>query len=397
MITSLLAIGGAILGGLLLNIMPCVFPVLSIKALSLVRSDGGETEARGEAVAYAAGTIIVCAGLGVTLIGLRSAGHLAGWAFQLQDVRMIILLLLLVTAIAFNLAGLFELPAITGGARLAGKEGRVGAFWTGAFAAFVATPCSGPFMGTALGAALLLPAPAATLVFAGLGLGLALPFLLIGFVPRLRQRLPRPGRWMNTLRRGLSVPMFATAVGLAWIAGRQAGVDAMALALGALTVFVLVLWWIGARQAEIGARAWAALVPALVVIAAALYAVPRPTHADTATVAADRSPERFDEKRLAALRAEGKPVFLYFTADWCVTCKINERAALGRSEVRDAFARKKVIVMVGDWTTGDSSISNFLEQHGRTGIPYYVFYPSNGDSPKVLPQLLTTTTLIDLL
>jgi thiol:disulfide interchange protein len=398
MITSLLAIGGAILGGLLLNVMPCVFPVLSIKALSLVRSGGeNEGEARGEALSYTAGAIVVCAGLGATLIALRSAGHIVGWAFQLQDVRVIILLMLLVTAIALNLAGLFEMPTISGGVGLAGKKRHAGAFWTGAFAAFVATPCSGPFMGAALGAALLLPAPAAILVFAGLGLGLALPFLLIGFVPALRHRLPRPGPWMNGLRRGLSVPMFATAVGLAWIAGRQAGVDVMALALGALTVFALLLWRVGTRQTEIGARAWWALVPALVVAAAVLHVVSRTSSVGTAIIAdAERSPQKFDEKRLAALRAEGKPVFLYFTADWCVTCKVNEQAALGRSEVHDAFARKNVIVMIGDWTNGDPAIGRFLERQGRSSVPYYIFYPEAGAAPKVLPQLLTPQILTDL-
>ena len=266
-VSLLLTLGGAILGGLLLNVMPCVFPVLSIKAMSLARSVEAESGARAEALSYTAGTVLVCAALGITLILLRNAGQSIGWAFQLQDVRVVIILLLLVSAIALNFAGLFELPTISAGGTLAGKAGTAGAFWTGAFAAFIATPCSGPFMGTALGVALLLPTPAAILVFAGLGFGLALPFLLLGFVPALRRRLPRPGPWMDTLRRGLSIPMFLTAIGLAWVAGRQAGVDAMALAFGALTLVGLVLWRIGYRQAEVGAKAWWQLLPALAAVA----------------------------------------------------------------------------------------------------------------------------------
>lgn len=397
-VSLVLTLGGAILGGLILNVMPCVFPVLSIKALSLARSGETEAQARREALSYTAGTVFICAALGTTLILLRQAGQFAGWAFQLQDVRVIIVLLLLVGAIALNLAGLFELPTISGGGRLAGKAGNAGAFWSGAFAAFVATPCSGPFMGTALGVALLLPAPAAILIFAGLGFGLALPFLLLGFVPGLRRRLPRPGAWMDKLRRALSLPMFVTAIGLAWIAGRQAGVDAMAFAIGAFAIVGLTLWRIGYRQPEIGTSAWWQLLPALILVGAILTALPdkaEGTAQSITAVAGGR--ETFDEKRLAALRSANIPVFLYFTADWCVTCKVNEKAALERSEVRDAFVARKVVVMVGDWTNGDPKISTFLEKHGRTGVPFYQVYPAGKLAPKVLPQLLTTGTIIEAL
>jgi DsbC/DsbD-like thiol-disulfide interchange protein/cytochrome c biogenesis protein CcdA len=255
------ALAGAIVGGLLLNIMPCVFPILSLKALSLAKAGGDERSARQEALAYTAGVVLVCLALGGVLLGLRAGGAAVGWAFQLQDPRVILMLLLLVTGIALNLAGLFELPAIGGGTRLAGAGGAQGAFWTGALAAFVATPCTGPFMGAALGAALVLPTAAALAIFAGLGFGLALPFLLLGFVPALRRRLPKPGAWMNRLRRILSVPMFLTAVGLAWVLGRQAGVDGMALGLCAALLLAFGLWWVGARQGR--PRAWLPLVPAL--------------------------------------------------------------------------------------------------------------------------------------
>jgi thiol:disulfide interchange protein len=392
---ALIALGGAILGGLLLNIMPCVFPILSLKALSLARSGKSQADARAEALAYTGGVVLVCLALGAVLLALRAAGQTAGWAFQLQDVRVILILLVLVSAIAFNLAGLFELPAITGGDALASKGGKAGAFWTGALAAFVATPCSGPFMGVALGAALVLPAPVSLAIFAGLGLGLALPFLLLGFVPALRNRLPKPGAWMDRLRRILSVPMFLTALGLAWIAGRQAGVNGMALALAAALVFTLGLWWVGRRQQSMKPAAWWPLVPALLVAGLIAATMPRAS-AEATIAAAEPGHEKFDEPRLATLRAGGRPVLLYFTADWCLTCKVNEKAAIERDEVANAFAAKKVVVMVGDWTNGDPAISRFLAAHGRSGVPFYLWYPAGGAEPKELPQVLTPGMLTAL-
>lgn len=380
----LLALAGALVGGLLLNIMPCVFPILSLKALGLVRAGGDERHARGEALAYAAGAVLMCLALGGVLIALRAAGVAAGWAFQLQDPRVILLLLLLVTAIALGLAGLFRLPAMTAGEGLAARGGTGGAFWTGALAAFVATPCTGPFMGAALGAALVLPAAAALAVFGGLGLGLALPFLLLGFVPALRARLPRPGAWMATFQRILSVPMFATAFGLAWILGRQAGVDAMALGLGAALLLGLALWWAGRRRV----RAWLPLVPAALAAAAAFLLLPPPGAAPARAAEGALAAEPFSEARLAALRSEGRPTFVYFTADWCITCKVNERAVLDRTEVAEAFARGDVAVLVGDWTTADAGIGRFLARHGRSGVPLYLYYRPGAEA-EILPQILT--------
>ena len=230
--------------------MPCVFPILSLKALSLARAGGTEREARREALAYSGGVILVCVALGALLLALRAGGSAAGWAFQLQDPRIILLLLLLVTAIALNLAGLFHLPAFAGGGEAAGQGGTRGAFFTGALAAFVATPCTGPFLGFALGAALVLPAWAALAVFAGLGLGLALPFLALGFVPALRRLLPKPGAWMARFQRLLAAPMLLTALGLAWVLGRQTGVDGMTLGLGAALLLGFALWWHDPRRAS---------------------------------------------------------------------------------------------------------------------------------------------------
>lgn len=391
----LAALLGAILGGLLLNVMPCVFPILSLKALSLAKAGGGEDEgaARREALAYTAGAVLICLALGAALLGLRAGGAAAGWAFQLQDPRVILALLLLITAVALNLAGLFELPAVTAGGRLAERRGLGGAFWTGALAAFVATPCTGPFMGAALGAALVLPTAVALAIFAGLGLGLALPFLLLGFVPALRRRLPRSGPWMGRFRRLMSVPMFLTALALAWILGRQAGVDGMALGLAAAMILALALWWVGRRHGR--ARAWLPLAPAALaaLVAGSLVSATPPGPA-TASAGILKS-EPFSEARLAALRQEGRSVFVYFTADWCVTCKVNEKGALDRTPVAKAFEDRNVAVLVGDWTRGDSDIGRFLASHGRSGVPLYLYY-APGKPVEILPQVLTPSRLVSM-
>lgn len=394
--TLIAALGGAILGGLLLNVMPCVFPIISLKALSLARSGGTEREARGEALAYTAGVVLVCAGLGAALLILRASGVAAGWAFQLQDARVIAVLLLLMLAIGLNLAGLFELPVLAGGDRLANAGGIGGAFWTGALAAFVATPCTGPFMAAALGVAILLPTVAAMAVFVGLGLGMALPFLLLGFIPALRRRLPRPGAWMNVLRHILAVPMFVTALGLAWILGQQAGVDGMTIGLAAALLLAFGLWWSGRRQQAMKAGAWWPTLVAMLLAIGIVVMLPLGGAPGTAVAAAKPGHEPFDEARLAALRKDGRPIFLYFTADWCLTCKVNEKAAIERSEVAKAFADKHVVTMVGDWTRGDPAISRFLAAHGRSGVPFYLYYPSGGGDPRELPQVLTPGMLAGL-
>ncbi|MDY0958275.1 protein-disulfide reductase DsbD family protein [Sphingomonas sp. CFBP8993] len=379
-----LAFLGAVLGGLLLNIMPCVFPILSLKALSLAKGGGDERHARTEALAYTAGVVLVCVGLGVVLLALRAGGQSAGWAFQLQDPRVIGVLLLLVAGIAFNLAGLFELPTPA----FAGRSGAMGSFATGALAAFVATPCSGPFMAGALGAALVLPAAAALAVFAGLGIGIALPFIAIGFVPALRRRLPKPGMWMVRLRHILSVPMFLTALALAWILGQEAGVTGMTLGLAAALIASLGFWWTGLRQHGGKGRAgWPAIVA--LVLAVAIVVTVKPA----AAVAKATADTAFTEAKLDDLRRQNRPVFAYFTADWCLSCKVNEAAAIERNSVRDAFQRNKVAVLVGDWTDGDPVLGRFIERHNRAGVPLYLYYAPGAKEPQVLPQVLTPSML----
>lgn len=386
------ALGGALLGGLLLNIMPCVFPILGLKAMKLAKAGGDERTVRREALAYTAGIILTCLALGGLLLALRAAGGAVGWAFQLQDPRIILALLLLVTGIAFNLAGLFELRAYGGGEGLVGKGGVAGSFWTGALVAFVATPCTGPFMAAAMGAALLLPLAAALAIFAGLGLGLALPFLLFAYVPALRKRLPKPGGWMGTFQKCLAIPMFLTALGLAWLLGQQRGVPGMTIGLSAALLLALLLWGLGGRQRRGKGDGLIAAIAGLAILMGAAYALPTSA---PAVVKAGDSTVSFAVSKLAELRAANKPVFLYFTADWCLTCKANEAAAIDRAETRAAFEKAGVTVMVGDWTNADPAITRFLESQGRSGVPLYLYY-APGKEAQTLPQLLTPAALTAL-
>lgn len=391
----LAALGAAILGGLILNIMPCVFPILSLKAISLARAGGDERSARREALAYTAGVIVMSLALGGALVALRAAGENLGWAFQLQDRRIVFVLLLLVVAITANLAGLFALPGLGGGESLAARGGAAGSFWTGALAAFVATPCTGPFMGAALGATLVLPAAAALAIFGGLGLGLALPFLAIGFIPALRNRLPRPGPWMERFRRWMAIPMGLTAIALLWLFWRQGGAALLAFAIMASAFLVTALWKAG-RDQHRGIAMGRALAPALLVALFALLAVIRiaPHVAGSQGESASLDPP-YTAERLATLRASGTPVFVYFTADWCVTCKANEAASIERTAVRDSFAAHDVAVLVADWTDGDPVLTRALAEHGRNSVPLYLWYPKGGGAPEILPQILTPGMLIE--
>jgi DsbC/DsbD-like thiol-disulfide interchange protein/cytochrome c biogenesis protein CcdA len=382
----LLAILGALLGGMLLNLMPCVFPILALKGLHLAKAGGDERAARRDALAYAAGAIVGTGALGALLLALRAGGSAAGWAFQLQDPRTTIVLLLLITAITLNLLRTFELPV------LAGEHNPSGSFGTGAMAAFVATPCAGPFLGAALGTALLLPIYGSVAVFAALGLGLAIPFLLIAFVPAFRKRLPRPGPWMARLQRFLAIPMAATAVGCLWLLYRQAGMAAFLVGLAAVGLLALLLVWAGSRQRKGLHVGWAALALALLLSVGAAALVPRQPQA------AARVPlgaEAWSEAAVAKYWAEGKPLFVYFTADWCLTCKANEAAAIEREATRDAFGKAGVKVLVGDWTNGDPAITRFLESRGRAGVPLYLWYEPDQAEPEELPQILTPGLLTD--
>ncbi|MFM9829612.1 MAG: protein-disulfide reductase DsbD family protein [Sphingomonas sp.] len=388
---TLIALGGALLGGLILNIMPCVFPILSLKALSLAKGSVNEREARREALAYTAGVLVVIVGLGAAILGLRAGGAAVGWAFQLQDPRTIAVLLLLVVALTLNLAGLFEIPTPS---FVDSASGASGAFATGALAAIIATPCTGPFMGAALGAALVLPWPAALAVFAGLGIGLSIPFLALGFVPALRKALPRPGAWMETFRHILAVPMGLTAVWLAWVLGGQSGINGMTIGLLGIVGIAIVLFVAGKRQARGLSAHWLSalsLVGVTVLTASAITPVAKGAAAAAELTAANKA--AFSEEKLADARAKGRPVFAYFTADWCLTCKVNERIAIDTDDVKAAFAKHNVAVLVGDWTDGDPKLGRFIEAHNRAGVPLYLFYKPGAAEPEVLPQVLTPAML----
>ncbi|WP_324806907.1 thioredoxin family protein [Sphingomonas sp. LY29] len=377
-----LAILGALVGGMLLNLMPCVFPILALKALHLAKAGGDERASRRDALGYALGAVLGTAALGVALLAIRAGGSSAGWAFQLQDPRTIVLLLLLATAITLNLLRLFELPAVGTEARPTGSIG------TGALAAFVATPCAGPFLGAALGTALLLPAWGSLAVFAALGLGIALPFVAVAFIPALRRRLPKPGPWMVRLQRFLAIPMAATAVGCLWLLWRQAGTQGLLIGLAGVAILILLLALVGRRQRGGKTAMWALPAAALVAVAGAV-AVPA---ADMTTARIPLGAEKWSEAAVARTLASGKPAFVYFTADWCLSCKANEAGAIERESTRDAFREAGVKVLAGDWTNGDPAITRFLETRGRAGVPLYLWYDP-GAEPEELPQILTPAML----
>jgi thiol:disulfide interchange protein/DsbC/DsbD-like thiol-disulfide interchange protein len=388
------ALGGAILGGLILNLMPCVFPILSLKALSLARSGGEAREAKVEALAYTAGAVLVSLLLGGVLLALRAGGEQIGWAFQLQHPLSVFILLLLAVAITLNLLGTYELPSFGRGQKLASKGGVAGGFWTGALAAFVATPCSGPLLGAALGATLILPAWAALPIFGGLGLGLALPFLAIGFIPALRGRLPRPGPWMATFRKWMALPMGLTAIALAWLLLRQVeglGLgDLTTLFVGCFAAFAFYAHWM--KGPDRGHAGKLLLLFPMILVAGFAYHIASIT--PSASISEMRA-SNFSPAALAKARASGKPVFLYFTADWCLSCKANEAGAINRETVQEDFKAKGVVTLVGDWTNGDPVITRTLAEHGRNSVPLYLWYAPGAAQPEILPQILTPGLLTD--
>jgi thiol:disulfide interchange protein len=397
-----LAIGYALIAGLILNLMPCVFPILSLKALSVVQGHGGGAP-RQEALAYTGGVLATFAIVGGALMALRASGVIADWGYQMQDPRFVLAIALVMVVIGLNLAGLFEIGGRFAGAGqgLAQKTGTWGAFWTGALAVVVATPCTAPFMGQAIFTALAVPVWAGLLVFLGLGLGMALPFLALGFAPGIARILPKPGAWMNTFKQFLAFPMLATAIWLFWILGGLASNDAVALGLIAALLIGLALWLTGRWQANAG-KGWlagAAVVTAVVLsiaIGGRLSAEPS-SPGTTKNAANALSPQAFSTAELTKLVAAGTPTFVYFTADWCITCKANERAAF-TTEVADAFKQAGVTVLEGDFTRRDAEIAKTLNQHGRSGVPLYLYYPKGAalTQPQILPQILTPGTLTAL-
>ena len=386
----LVALALALTGGLILNLMPCVLPILSLKALSLAESGREGGDARRRALWYTAGVLVSFVAVGALAIALRAAGQALGWGFQLQQPWVVGLLAYVMFAVGLSLSGVFAIGHRLAGTGhgLASRRGPVGDFFTGVLAVVVASPCTAPFMGVALAYAFTAPTPLALLVFAVLGLGLALPFLLIGFVPALASRLPRPGAWMDTLKQVLAFPMYLTAVWLLWVLGKQRGIDAVGLSLVGLVLLALGLWWFQRARFAVAplqrALALALAVSALVPLAM-LHRLP----AETAAAPTTEGHAAYSAERLAALRAEGRIVFVDMTADWCVTCKANEKAVLDTPAFRELLATHDAVMMTGDWTNVDPAITAFLEAHGAVGVPLYVLYPRGGGAGEVLPTVLT--------
>lgn len=379
----------ALLGGLVLNLMPCVLPILSLKVLGVAQSGEGRQRARSHALWYTAGVLASFAAIGALALALRAGGQALGWGFQLQQPWFVAALVYLMFAVGLALSGVFTMGGGLGnlGHALASRSGPAGDFFTGVLACVVASPCIAPFMGGALAFAFTAPPWLALLVFLVLGLGLALPFLLVGLVPALADRLPKPGAWMETLKQVLAFPMYLTAIWLLWVLGRQRGVDAMALVAVGLVVFALALWWFERRRWR-GGRLGSALALALAVLALApvwkVGSLPPPQQATTGQLSEPWSPERLQQ-----LREEGRVVFVNMTADWCVTCKANERRVLSQPAFRAALAQAGASYLVGDYTNTDPRIAAFLDAHRAVGVPLYVVYPRGGGEGEVLPVLLT--------
>jgi thiol:disulfide interchange protein/DsbC/DsbD-like thiol-disulfide interchange protein len=387
----------ALVGGLILNVMPCVLPVISLKIFGFV-SEAGERpdKAFKLALVFSAGILGCFAILAAIVTFFRAIGAQVGWGFQFQDYRFVLAIACLVFAFALNLFGVFELTVsarATGGlAKLASGGGYGGAFFQGAFATILATPCTAPFLGTASAFAFTQPAWATFLIFFSIGIGMALPYLLLAVQPKWLRYLPKPGQWMVRLKQVLGFLLLATLLWLFWIVGRLRGVDGM-VELGGLLLLIGILAWIkGSFWTPVSSgrsRALAALAMVAVLVAAigSYFFVTAPSELPW---------QAFSQQSLNNALQSGRPVFVDFTADWCITCKANERFALDTAAVRQAFAQNQVVVLRADWTHGDPEITQILKEHGRAGVPMYLFYPGGKDRPPVvLPELISSQTVLD--
>ena len=389
----------ALLGGLILNLMPCVFPVLAMKAMAMTRMSGAMLgQVRGHALSYTVGVLVAFGALGGVLLGLRAAGGTVGWGFQFQSPAFVAAMAWVLFGVGLNLSGVFNVGGRLAGAGqgLASRGGHLGSFATGALAVLVATPCTAPFMGAAIAAALAAPAAVTVLVFLAMGLGLAMPYLLLAVVPGAARLLPRPGRWMGVLRGALAFPMYGAAVWLLWVVSQQSGPDGVLAAAAGLLLVGFAAWAFGLGQRAGGRWLGRGAAVAALVLATALLPGLAPASA-TQALAQTEGAEPFTAARLASLRAQNRPVFVNMTAAWCVSCLVNERVALSPAAVRDAFAAHGVAYLKGDWTRGDPEITAYLRDHDRDGVPLYVFYPPGAGAPTVLPQILTQGEVLDQL
>jgi thiol:disulfide interchange protein DsbD len=394
-----LALLFAALGGLILNIMPCVLPILAMKALALARHAGSERRVVvRETLAYAGGVVASFLVLGAALVALRAGGEAVGWGFQLQSPIAVAGFALLVFAVGLNLSGVFEVGSITAGESLTHKSGTTGAFFTGILAVAVGAPCTMPFGAAALGFALTQSTVTALAVFLALGLGFALPFLILGLIPGALRFGPRPGPWMLRFKQLLAFPMYGAAVWLAWVLVVQAGPNSLVLLLGAAVTLALAAWlWSTTRDLSPRGRTLGTVaVAALLLVAGAAVAQLKPAQAQSASAAAglpDNEP--YTAARLAELRGQGRAVFVDATAAWCISCLVNEETSLKREAVRAAFAEKSIAYLVADWTNRNPEGTALLTEHGRAGPPLYLYYAPGAAAPVVLPQILTESIVLD--
>ncbi|MFN0186611.1 MAG: protein-disulfide reductase DsbD family protein, partial [Aquabacterium sp.] len=395
----LLALGLALVGGALLNLMPCVFPVLSLKVLGFATQPQGRRAVLAGGLAYTAGVVLSFVGLAGLLLALRAGGEQLGWGFQLQSPPVVAALATLFTLIALNLAGVFEfgnlLPSAWASARA--RHPVVDAFLTGVLAVAVASPCTAPFMGAALGAALSWPAAPALLVFAALGLGMAAPYLAASAWPALARLLPRPGPWMAHFRSLMAFPMWATVIWLTWVLGVQVGADGVAALLALLLALAFLAWTQGSPTLGPGARRRLGAVAAMVLVAVLVWAGPSlrtdPAVAATADSGGDAW-QPWSPQRVAQAQAEGRTIFVDFTAAWCVTCQFNKRTTLASAEVQAVFAQHRVLLLRADWTRRDATISAELARMGRSGVPAYVVFLPGAAAPSVLSEILTVSEVL---
>ena len=386
---------GALLGGLILNLMPCVFPVLAIKVVSFSQhSSHSEVRLhRQSGIAYLVGVVLSFVLLGGLMLALRAAGEQLGWGFQLQSPAVVAGLAVLFTVIGLNLAGLFEfgsvLPSNIASARA--KHPMGDSFLSGILAVAVASPCTAPFMGASLGFALGLPVLQALMIFAAIGVGMALPFVLASFIPAVARALPRPGAWMDTFKKLMAFPMFATVVWLVWVLGQQSGIDGAGALLLILLAMAMLLWTFTLQGR---ARIWLGLFSLLALVYSIVSFGPQITKLAEPVATSSNSTNTTDRwqawapNRVEQLLAEGKPVFVDFTAAWCVTCQYNKKTTLANAELLANFDAKKVTMLRADWTRRDPAITAALAKLGRNGVPVYVFY-APGKAPVVLSEVIS--------
>lgn len=402
MLTAILA---AFLGGIILNFMPCVFPVISLKALGIMRHQGNSASARTEGLGFLAGVIFTMMVLAAVLLALRAGGTAVGWGFQLQSPLVISILALIILGAALNLLGVFEvgLSLQRAGEISLGRGAFIRSALTGALAIIVATPCSAPFMAGAIGYALVQPPVVSLAIFLSLALGFAAPFTVVSLFPAIARRLPRPGAWMDFLKKGLAFPMLGAFAWLVWVLAQQAGTAALAALLACAVIVSFAAWLYGIAQRRRYQGQSYKILLAFTVAFFAVAVAPLPSVMKTGEALTARqntenvTPVKWSPQNVDAMRGHGKAIFVNFTASWCITCQVNDRTSLSTQAVKQAMARTGTVYMVADSTSFNADIDDAMNRFGQGGLPLYVVYPADGSAPKVLPQVLTPSIVVTAL